>query len=220
MFSICIPLFFVFAGFDSPGRVLQYRRRTCPAMGISAVAAVVKIKGSLWLRLRPVLPALKYMGLALLIIAMARPQWGTRKQHIQTEGVNIILAVDLSESMAALDFKQKGKIVNRLEAVKEVVRAFVAKRSGDRIGMVVFGSHAYTQVPLTRDYSTIVSVLHRLKIGGAGKSTAIGDAIGISLKRLEDIKANPISLFCSPTGAVIPVNLNRQPLPLLQRRKR
>jgi len=91
--------------------------------------------------------------------------------------------------MAALDFKQKGKIVNRLEAVKGVVRNFIKLRSGDRIGMVVFGSHAYTQIPLTRDYSTIVSVLDRLKIGAAGKSTAIGDAIGISLKRLEDIKS-------------------------------
>ena len=189
MFRFASPYFLFLLALIPLAVFCQNRRRTRPAMGISAVAAVLKIKGSLWLRLRPVLPALKYMGMVLLIIAMARPQWGTSKQHVQTEGVNIILAVDLSESMAALDFKQKGKIVNRLEAVKEVVRTFVAKRSGDRIGMVVFGSHAYTQVPLTRDYSTIVSVLHRLKIGGAGKSTAIGDAIGISLKRLEDIKS-------------------------------
>ncbi len=189
MFRFASPYFLFLLALIPVAVFYKQRRRTIPVMGISAVAAVSNIRASLWLRLRRVMPVLKYMGLVLLIIAMARPQWGIRKQNIQTEGINIILAVDLSESMAALDFKQKGKIVNRLEAVKEVVRTFVDRRSGDRIGMVVFGSHAYTQVPLTRDYSTIVSVLHRLKIGAAGKSTAIGDAIGISLKRLEDIKS-------------------------------
>ncbi len=189
MFRFASPYFLFLLALIPAAIFYKHRNRTCPVLGISAVAAVSKIRGSLWFRLRGVMPVLKYMGLVLLIIAMARPQWGTRKQNIQTEGINILLAVDLSESMAALDFKQKGEIVNRLEAVKGVVKRFVAQRSGDRIGMVVFGSHAYTQVPLTRDYSTIVSVLDQLKIGAAGKSTAIGDAIGISLKRLEDIKS-------------------------------
>ena len=71
--------------------------------------------------------------------------------------------------------------MNRLEAVKGVVTDFVSKRDGDRIGMVVFGSNAYTQIPLTRDYNTILSILERLKIGSAGQSTAIGDAIGIAV---------------------------------------
>ena len=106
-----------------------------------------------------------------------------------TEGVNIILALDLSESMRALDFKKDNEIVTRLEAVKIVVRDFILKREGDRIGMVVFGSNAFTQLPLTRDYNTIAFILDRLKIGAAGPMTAIGDAIGISLKRLEDIKS-------------------------------
>jgi Ca-activated chloride channel family protein len=108
---------------------------------------------------------------------------------VLTEGINIILAVDLSESMAALDFRREGRIVNRLEAVKGVVGDFVQQRTGDRIGMVVFGTEAYTQLPLTRDYNAIVSMLDRLKIGAAGKNTAIGDAIGISLKRLSDIES-------------------------------
>jgi Ca-activated chloride channel family protein len=80
-------------------------------------------------------------------------------------------------------------MMNRLEAVKEVVKAFIANRNGDRIGMVVFGSQAYTQLPLTRDYNTIAAMLERLKIGSAGRATAIGDALGISLKRLEDIES-------------------------------
>ena len=135
------------------------------------------------------MPVLKYTALGLAIAAMARPQWGTRQVSVLTEGVNLVLAVDISESMAALDFKQGGKLVNRLEAVKTVINEFISKRSGDRIGLVVFGTHAYTQLPLTRDYNTISAVLERLEIGAAGKSTAVGDAIGISLKRLEDIKS-------------------------------
>jgi Ca-activated chloride channel family protein len=124
-----------------------------------------------------------------MIAALARPQWGTRRMVTNTSGINIILAIDLSESMAALDFKQGDTIINRLEAVKSVVQNFVQHRDGDRIGMVVFGSAAYTQLPLTRDYNTIITMLERLQIGAAGRSTAIGDAIGISLKRLEDIKS-------------------------------
>ncbi len=160
-----------------------------PVMGIPSVSAVREVTASPVLRAAFLIPLMKYTVLALLITALARPQWGTKQVHVLTEGVNIVMAVDLSESMAALDFKHRGKIINRLEALKGVVREFVADREGDRIGLVVFGDHAYTQLPLTRDYSTIVSILERLEIGAAGKSTAIGDAIGISLKRLEDIKS-------------------------------
>ena len=96
------------------------------------------------------LPLLKYLALALMIAALARPQWGTRKMNVTTEGINIVLALDLSESMAALDFKHEGRIVTRLEAVKGVVNDFIRKREGDRIAMVVFGTQAFTQLPLTR----------------------------------------------------------------------
>ncbi|QTA88564.1 vWA domain-containing protein [Desulfonema magnum] len=165
------------------------RRQTHPSMGVSGLSSVRDIQPSPFLIIRWLLPVLKYVALCLLIIAMARPQSGTQKEKILTEGINIVIAVDLSESMAALDFKRKGKIVNRLEAVKGVVQDFISKREGDRIGMVVFGDNAYTQLPLTRDYNSIASILERLEIGAAGKRTAIGDAIGISLKRLEDIKS-------------------------------
>jgi len=146
-----------------------------------------------------------------MIIAMARPQWGTQQIDISTEGVNIVLTTDLSGSMAALDFKLKGKIVNRLEAVKSVVSDFISKRMSDRIALVVFGTNAYTQLPLTRDYNTIASILERLQIGAAGDNTAIGDAIGISLKRLEDVKSksNIIILLTdgqSNTGELSPEN--------------
>ncbi len=190
MFRFATPYFFLLLAVLPPALLYSRRKRIHPVMGISAVASVRDIPGSILLRTgRIVLPFMKYLVLILVIIALARPQWGTRHVSILTEGINIVLAVDISESMAALDFKSNGKIVNRLEAVKNVINDFISKRSGDRIGMVVFGTHAYTQVPLTRDYHAIASVLKRLEIGAAGKSTSIGDAIGISLKRLEDLKS-------------------------------
>lgn len=168
-----------------------------PAMAASTTAVAVGLRQSFWGRTRWLPAVLGYTVFALLVVAMARPQWGTRKVETLTRGVNIILAVDVSKSMAAIDFETKGEVVNRLEAVKSVVSDFIARRTADRIGMVVFGTHAFTQVPLTRDYDTIVYILDRLTIGSAGDSTAIGDAIGISLKRLRDIesKSNVIILL-------------------------
>ena len=179
--------------------LIWYRRwrHRPPTMASSALFPASGVGASTILRLQPLVPATKYMALVLIIVALARPQWGTERTEVQTEGINIVLALDLSTSMAALDFKRKGRVVDRLEAVKGVVQDFVAGRSGDRIGMVVFGTHAYTQLPLTRDYNTMVSMLDRLKIGAAGERTAIGDAIGISIKRLADIesKSNIIILL-------------------------
>ncbi len=176
-----------------------YRKRRCPrpSMRISSTVAAMDLSEGIFVTLAELLPSLKYAAFILMIVSLARPQWGTRQVNVHTEGVNLILAVDLSESMAALDFNKGGTIINRLEAVKGVIRQFVANRTGDRIGLVVFGSHAYTQLPLTRDYNTIIDILDRVDIGAAGKSTAIGDAIGISLKRLEDIesKSNIIILL-------------------------
>ena len=135
------------------------------------------------------LPFFKVVAVSLMILALARPQAGDQKVRMMTQGINIILALDLSESMSALDFKRDDKIVNRLEAVKGVVDEFIRNREGDRIGMVVFGSSAFTQLPLTRDYNTISFMLDHLQIGAAGPKTAIGDAMGIALKRLKDIEA-------------------------------
>ncbi|MCP4109316.1 MAG: VWA domain-containing protein [Desulfobacteraceae bacterium] len=189
MFRFAYPYFLLLFIVIPAAVYFRSRRLRHPVMGISGSVAARDIKQSAALSLRWIIPILKYSCLCLMIIAMARPQWGTKKINVLTEGINIVLAVDLSESMAALDFRRKNKIVNRLEAVKGVVHDFISKRNGDRIGMVVFGTQAYTQLPLTRDYNTIASILERLKIGAAGKATAIGDAIGISLKRLEDIKS-------------------------------
>lgn len=185
------------------------KRRMRPVLRLSTVDAAAAVPASPALRLRAVVPTLKYAALALMIAALARPQWGTQQTTVLTEGINIVIAVDLSESMAALDFKKDGNVVNRLLAVKGVVKDFIAGRNGDRIGLVVFGSEAYTQLPLTRDYHAIATVLERLEIGAAGKRTAIGDAIGISLKRITDVAArsNVVILLTdgrSNTGVLSP----------------
>ena len=197
MFRFATPYFLLLLAMI-PALVLLRRRVHSPLTLAAPTAAKEDMPGpSPALRLRGILPLLKYGALALMIVALARPQWGTRQMNLLTEGINIVLALDLSESMAALDFRKADMMINRLEAVKGVVKSFVAGRAGDRIGLVVFGSQAYTQIPLTRDYNTIVGMLERLKIGAAGKSTAMGDAIGISLKRLQDIpsKSNVIILL-------------------------
>ena len=177
----------------------RYKRLVSSEMKVASLSflKVGGMPGSWAQKAAFLLPVLKYVALALMILSLARPQWGTEKVNVTTEGVNIVLALDLSESMAALDFTQNNNIVTRLDAVKGVVEDFIMKRDGDRIGMVVFGSEAFTQLPLTRDYDTISFMLERLKIGAAGPSTAIGDAVGIALKRLEDIesKSNIIILL-------------------------
>jgi len=189
MFRFASPLFLVLLVVVGLVVFLKVRKKNTHAINVASLNGLDAISPSLMLRVSTFLPVLKILGLIFLILALARPQWGDKKINVTTEGVNIILALDLSESMRALDFKKDEKIVTRLEAVKHVVRKFIMKREGDRIGMVVFGSNAFTQLPLTRDYNTISFILDRLKIGAAGPSTAIGDAIGISLKRLEDIKS-------------------------------
>ncbi len=141
---------------------------------------------SLWLRLYPVVQAFRPLALTLMILALAGPQWGTRQASQMTEGIAMVMALDVSESMAALDFTLSGENVNRLDAVKAVARDFVSGRKGDRIGLVAFGSEAYTIVPLTRDYPALVNAVEGLRIGAAGGRTALGDALGIAVKRLRE----------------------------------
>ena len=188
MFRFASPFFFVLLAMI-PAAYYWNRRQLQPVLNLSSLMPFRGIRFSGMIRTARLIPMLKYLALFLMITALARPQWGTRQVNMTTEGINIVLAVDLSGSMAALDFRDKGKIINRLEAIRGVVQEFIARRNGDRIGLVVFGTHAYTQLPLTRDYHAIVSILDRLQIGAAGPNTAIGDAIGIAVKRMEDIKS-------------------------------
>jgi len=128
--------------------------------------------------------------LVLLILAICRPQLYSVLREVESSGVDIILCLDTSGSMQALDFELGGEPVNRLTAVKKVVGDFVKKREHDRIGLVVFGKHAFTQAPLTLDKGLLLGLIKRLQIGMAGDSTAIGSALAVAGKRIKDIPAH------------------------------
>ena len=121
----------------------------------------------------------------LLVLAASRPQWLGESIAIPVSGRDLLLAVDLSDSMRTGDFKINGKQVNRLQATKQVASEFIERRRGDRLGLILFGSRAYVQTPLTFDTRTVNRLLQESAIGLAGERTAIGDAIGLAIKRLD-----------------------------------
>lgn len=120
----------------------------------------------------------------LLILSAMRPQWLGEQVQIPVSGRDLLLVVDLSESMQQDDFYIRGQRVDRLTATKWVAGEFIERRAGDRIGLILFGERAYLQAPLTFDRDTVRTLLYEAAIGLAGRSTAIGDAIGLAIKRL------------------------------------
>lgn len=120
------------------------------------------------------------------VVALARPVFIGEPVALPTAGRDILIAVDISGSMEREDMVVRGRAVNRLVAVKAVVGDFVIERSGDRLGLVLFGEKAYLQTPLTFDRETMQRLLLEAQIGFAGNGTAIGDAIGLSVKRLQE----------------------------------
>ena len=133
--------------------------------------------------------ALRCLSIMLLVTALARPQAGTTSTEVLTEGIDIMLCLDTSGSMQALDFIWQDEHQNRLQVVKRVVHDFIKGRNNDRIGMVVFGAEAFTQCPLTLDYGILLSFLDRVEIGMAGDATAIGSALSVCVKRLKDLQS-------------------------------
>jgi Ca-activated chloride channel family protein len=156
----------------------------------SSTGTSFQASGKSWRQRFEFLPILlRTTALALLIVALARPQLSNKITDVQSEGVDIVLALDTSGSMQALDLELQGQRADRLSVVKSVVKDFIASRQYDRIGMVVFGDEAYTQCPLTLDYDILRSYLDLIEIGIAGEGTAIGNGIATAVKRLENSKA-------------------------------
>jgi Ca-activated chloride channel family protein len=139
-----------------------------------------------------ILPLLRWLTLALFIVALARPQWVESETTIKASGVDIIIALDLSQSMEAEDrgFEINGKQVNRLTLAKDVVQRFISRRPSDRIGLVAFASEAFTASPLTLDHDFLLQNLERLELGTIdGSRTAIGSALSTAVNRLRDLPA-------------------------------
>ena len=137
----------------------------------------------------------------LLVLAAARPQWSGEPVPIPVPGRDLMLAVDLSGSMEIRDFRLDGRPVDRLTAAKAVAGSFLRRREGDRVGLILFGRQAYLQAPLTFDRATVERLLMESAIGLAGKETAIGDAIGLGVKRLQDTPATSRVLIVMTDGA-------------------
>ena len=124
-------------------------------------------------------------GLALLFVALARPQWIEHRAPEHKPGYDIVLALDLSTSMYAEDFQSDGRTLSRLQTLKPVIEAFINRRPDDRIAIVAFAGKAYTFSPLTLDHDWLRKQTARLAVGAVEDGTAIGDAIGVALNRVE-----------------------------------
>lgn len=179
---------------------------------IHASTNIIRPLGRGWrVRLRgPVLGSLYTFFIIALSIAAARPQRITFLEEDENAR-NIVLVLDLSRSMSAEDFGlEGGRPMNRLEAVKQVVSEFVAARSHDRLGLVVFGDQAFVQCPLTMDHKLVLQLIDRLRVGMAGDATAIGDGLGMALKRVQENESSSSSIILltdgvSNAGRVSPV---------------
>ena len=177
LFLVILPLLF------------YWNFRTSSRIKFSSIELIKKLRRQPTMNPRLVLLTVRIVVILLVILALARPQSGRKFTEEPSEGVDIILAIDTSGSMRAVDFEIDNKPVTRLEVVKKVVADFIEKRKGDRLGLVVFGEDAFTQCPLTLDHNILQNFLGELEIGMAGDSTAVGSAIGVSVKRLKDLKA-------------------------------
>lgn len=163
---------------------LRWQRSYAPAIRIGEIQHVGEIPRSLSVRLLPSLKILRFIVISLLIIALARPQLSQSQERRFAEGIDIILALDISESMRAEDVKD----ANRLETAKSVIRDFLRHRESDRVGLVVFSGESYTLCPLTLDYTVLIEILEGVEVALGGQlkdGTAIGDAIATTTNRLQ-----------------------------------
>lgn len=150
----------------------------------SSLQAFKSIMPSYKVWLRHVLFALRVIVFILVVLILARPQSTNQWKNVTTEGIDIILALDISGSMIAEDFKP-----NRLEAAKDVATEFITERPNDRIGLVIFSAESFTQCPLTTDHAALINLFKNVKSGMIQDGTAIGSGLATAVNRLKDSKA-------------------------------
>ncbi|MDF2180447.1 VWA domain-containing protein [Neptuniibacter sp. CAU 1671] len=140
------------------------------------------------------------VGWLLLLCSAARPQWLGEPVAQNRDARDLMLAVDLSESMMEKDFELQGQLINRLDATRIVAGDFIERRKEDRVGLILFADQAYLQSPLTYDRNTVKTFLDEARVGLAGKSTAIGDAIGLAIKRFNRLESEQRVLILLTDG--------------------
>src|SRR6266478_1965435 len=169
---------------------LKGKRGKPPAFVYSSVQLMRGIMNVTQARSGGFLTALRWLALALFIIALSQPRLTRSETKINASGVDIVVALDLSGSMVSEDFEVRGKRVNRFNMAREVLKGFIDKRPNDRIGLVVFASEAYISTPLTLDHDFLIQTLDRLKIGDIDQNrTAIGSALSSAVNRLRELKS-------------------------------
>ncbi len=199
MFRFAYPVFLALILVVAGWLIFALRRKPA-SITYSMTSAMTQLAGSGRLLWDKTPLALRTISLILLVLAAARPQLYNVSREIRSPGVDIMLCLDTSGSMEALDFQLDDKPVTRLTAVKKVVNDFIQKREMDRIGLVVFGEEAFTQSPLTLDKGLLLGLVEKMEIGMAGDRTAIGSAIAVGGKRLKDLKAKSKTLILLTDG--------------------
>ncbi len=168
---------------------LKGKRGQEAAFLYSSVQLVKGITGISRSRIGQLLLRMRWLALALFIVALARPQLGEGRATVRASGIDIVVALDLSGSMASEDFELNGERVNRLAVAKDVLERFVAKRPNDRIGIVAFAGRAYVAGPPTLDHEFLLENIARLNLNTIEDGTAIGSALTAALNRLRDLQA-------------------------------
>ena len=163
--------------------IFRYRKQK-PALQFSNITLFKGVHKTFRQRAYPLLFVLRMVAVAAVIVALARPQSKLSRQEMKVEGIDIVLAMDVSGSMLAEDFKP-----NRLESAKKVAADFIEGRKNDRMGLVVFSGEAFTQVPLTIDHSVLLKQLYTLKSGMIKDGTALGDGLATAINRIKDSEA-------------------------------
>jgi Ca-activated chloride channel family protein len=168
---------------------LRGKRGARPAFVYSSVALLKNVSKSSRSRAGTLLHSLRWLALALLIVALARPQKTRTESSVRASGVDIVIALDLSGSMESEDFEVRGQRVNRLTVAKDTISKFIEKRPSDRIGLVAFAGRAYIAAPLTLDHDFLQTNLKRLDLHTIEDGTAIGSGLAASVNRLRELRS-------------------------------
>lgn len=175
---------------------IVWRRRQQASLRVPSLLFISDVRGGLRVYLRHVLFALRLLALGLIIIALARPQSSSSWSEDRVEGIDIMLTMDISTSMLAMDFQP-----NRVEAAKEVAMRFIANRPNDNIGLVVFAGESFTACPLTQDHATLINRLREMTTGIIADQTAIGSGLATAISRLKDSKTKSKVIILLTDGA-------------------